>query len=279
MKKYILLLCSICAVVTFLAAQTTDSVKVKHKKFVNNGRMYGSWGYNEEWYTHSNISIMQPGQQNNFTYENIQAHDHIGWNNLFNVAPTIPQYNYRLGYFFDEKQNWAIELNFDHTKYVVTQGYNAIIKGEFRGKTVDSAININGNTLFWQLNNGANWFLLNIVRRFNVVKTKDNKLVVYALLKVGFGPCVPHVDNSIFTEQNHRHFQVGGVNTGVEALLRFTLFDHVYVEYCNKVDYADYWGLRIFDGTAGQAFAAYEMILNFGLTCHKKKTAGTYTAR
>ena len=156
MKRYIILLFAIMAVTTFSTAQKADSSV--HSKIVNNGRFYGSWGYNEEWYTHSNITVDQPQLNNNFTFENLTAHDRVGWNNLFHVQPTIPQYNYRIGYFFDEKQLWGIEINFDHTKYVVNQGNIAIVEGTLKGRNVDTAVMINSYTLFWQLNNGANWF-------------------------------------------------------------------------------------------------------------------------
>jgi len=277
MIKYLLGLWVILAFTTASVAQNTDSIT--HHKFVRNGRFYGSWGYNSEWYTHSNINVNQPGMQNNYTFENLSAHDRVGWNNLFHVQPTIPQYNYRIGYFFDEKQLWGIEINFDHTKYVVTQGSLSIVDGTYKGHKVDTAVMINSNSLFWQLNNGANWFLVNLVRKFPIIKTADNKIVIFALLKGGFGPNVPHVDDDIFGEQNHPHFQVGGVNTGIEALVRITFFQYAFLEYSNKVDYADYWGLRVYGGTAAQSFGAYEMIANIGFTFHTKKTAGTYTAR
>jgi len=174
---------------------------------------------------------------------------------------------------------WAVELNFDHTKYVVNQGSLAIVEGTYKGHHVDTAVMLNYSTLFWQLNNGANWFLVNIVRKIPIIKTSDNKIVMYGLIKFGIGPNVPHVDDVIFGEQNRPHFQIGGMNTGVEALIRITFFQYAYLEYCNKVDYADYWGLRVWGGTAAQSFGAYEMIANIGFTFHVKKTAGTNTAR
>jgi len=48
--------------------------------------------------------------------------------------------------------------------------------------------------------------------------------------------------------------------------LRVTFFKYVYLEYTNKVDYARYSGLKIFEGTAKQAFGTYEMILNLGIS-------------
>lgn len=249
-------------------AQTSDSTKHHHLKIVKNGSLYGSWGYNEETYTNSNLYVVQPGLNNNYAFTNIQAQDRIGWNNLFNVQPTIPQYNYRLGYFFDEKQNWAVELNFDHTKYVVLQGYNVIVNGTLHGRSVDTTVNINNSTLRYQLNNGANFFLFNLVRRVRVFSACHGKIVLDGLIKVGVGPLVPHVDNSIFDEQNRRQFQLGGWNMGTEATLKLTLFKHVYLEYCNKLDYACYSWLEIYDGRAHQNFGTYENIANIGYTFH-----------
>ncbi|HTA26170.1 MAG TPA: hypothetical protein VK809_00155 [Bacteroidia bacterium] len=205
---------------------------------------------------------------NNFAFNNLVAHDHIGWNNMFSVPATIPQYNYRIGYFFNKKQDLAIELNFDHTKYIVAQGYNVIVSGTLHGRTVDTTVNINNSTLRYFLNNGANFFLFNLVKKFTLFSTKDKKFRIDGLVKAGVGPVVPHVDNTIFGNDNRRQFQLGGWNTGVEATIKVVLFQHIYLEYCNKLDYARYSGLEIYGGTAHQAFGTYENIANVGYTFH-----------
>jgi len=279
MKRLLPILFALCAFTALTSAQKADSTKHHNWKWIRNGSFYGSWGYNTEWYTNSNIHISQPSDGNNYTFENISAHDHIGWDNVFHVQFTIPQYNYRLGYFFNAKQDWGVELNFDHTKYVVAQDYWAIVKGTYHGRAVDTAVIINNNTLRYQLNNGANWFLINLVKKFNIIATKDHKFTITSLLKAGVGPVVPHVDNTIFGQSNNPHFQLGGWDTGLEGTIRFTFFNCAYLEYCNKVDFADYWGLGIADGgSARQSFGAYEMILNFGITFHLHPIAGTNTA-
>ena len=270
MEKKISIVIAFCVFSFVASAQKSDSTK-HHFKIYKYGSLYGSWGYNDEWYTHSNIHVDQPSMQNNFTFQDLSAHDRIGWDHLFQAQITIPQYNYRIGYFIDKDQNWAVELNFDHTKYVVSQGYLAIVNGKFKGRSIDSAVFINDNSLYYQLNNGANWFLFNLVRKLSIVKTKNENFVMFALFKGGVGPNVPHVDDDIFGGQNKPHFQVGGMNTGFEALVRFTFFKHVFLEYSNKLDYAYYWGLKIYNGTASQGFGSYEMIANIGLTCHLHK--------
>ena len=269
MKKYLSLFILTCVFSIPSFAQTADTTKHHHGlKIVKNGSFYGSWGYNEETYTNSNLYVVQPSMNNNYSFTNIQAQDHIGWDHLFQAKPTIPQYNYRLGYFFDEKQNWAIELNFDHTKYVVIQGYNVIVNGTLHGRSVDTTVNINNGTLRYQLNNGANFFLFNLVRKVKIFSTHDGKIVLDGLIKVGVGPLIPHVDNTIFGEDNRRQFQIGGWNMGTEATLKLTLFKHIFLEYCNKLDYACYSWLEIYDGRAHQNFGTYENIANIGYTFH-----------
>jgi len=83
------------------------------KKKGRKHELYFSWGYNKEWYTNSNVSVSQPSLGNSFTFVNVKGVDHPGWENeqFFTKALSIPQYNYRLGYFIDRDKGWAVEIN------------------------------------------------------------------------------------------------------------------------------------------------------------------------
>jgi hypothetical protein len=256
----------------FAPLYTQAQSKQKHRKH----EIYFSWGYNTEWYTQSSLHIAQPELGNDFTFENIKAHDHRGWDGqLFTKALSIPQYNYRLGYVFNEKKGLAFEINFDHTKYIFADNQMVHIKG-----TMNNAKGYDGYVLFKEndapgadsssyyfLNNGANFLLFNIVKRWRLIAGKNGNVQIDGLAKAGIGPVIPHVQNKFFDQPaNDEHFQVGGWNIGVEGALRATFFKYVYLEYTNKFDYARYSGLRIYKGTAKQAFGTYEMVLNLGLT-------------
>ena len=243
------------------------------------GQFYFAWGYNEEWYSHSDIHVVQPGMNNDYTFVQLQAHDHIGWDKLFDRALSIPQYNYRIGYSFGKDLLWGIEINFDHTKYVVSQNQVAEVKGKLNGRNVDTTLVITDNVLQYQLNNGANFFLLNIVRRFPLYALKNNWLGIEGIAKYGIGPVVPHVQNTIFGNANDPHFQVGGINTGLEAGLQLEIWKYVYLEFTNKVDFADYWGLRVYGGEVNQHFFTYELIATLGVKLpsrHKKCDCPTF---
>ena len=231
------------------------------------GSIYFSWGYNQETYTHSTLHVKESGLGNDYELINVRAQDHQGWNDgITNKALTIPQYNYRLGYYFNEKQDLAIELNFDHTKYIISGMQTVRLKGTFNHRAVDSNIvfsDQNGDYYF--LNNGANFFLFNIVKRLGLYHTTSNNIRVDLTGKAGIGPVIPHVENSLFGYKNTPHFQLGGWNTGVELALRLTIMKYGFLEFSQKLDYARYSGLKIFDGTAHQAFGTYETIMSIGI--------------
>jgi len=52
---------------------------------------------------------------------------------------------------------------------------------------------------------------------------------------------------------------------GAEAGIQVTFLKYVYLEYTNKVVYAGYRNLQLYEGTAKQNLACYEMILSAGV--------------
>lgn len=230
------------------------------------GAVYFSWGYNTEWYTPSTVHVKQDAIGNNYTLNKVKAEDHRGWDyRLLKQELTIPQYNWRIGYYFNDKRNLGVELNFDHTKYIITQGQNVRVQGTRNNQPVDTNIIFNkANGFYYYLNNGANFLLFNIVKRMPLYHTKDNNLGVDFVGKAGIGPVVPHVENSLFGNDNQPHFQLGGWNTGLETVIRVTIMRYAFIEFSQKVDYARYSGLKIYNGTARQAFGSYQLILSAG---------------
>lgn len=232
------------------------------------GEFYFSWGYNKEWYTRSNVKVDQPLLNNNYTLKNVQSHDHPGWDEgLFSQPISIPQYNYRFGYFFNKKKGLAFEINFDHTKHIIRDGQPIRISGTLNKRNIDSVVNFSeANGFYYFLNNGANFLLFNIVKRWHWYGSKTGGFKLDALGKAGIGPVIPHVQNSFFGQANDPGFQLGGWNIGLEGCVRATFFKHVFLEFSNKLDYASYSNLKIYQGTARQAFGTYELILSLGYT-------------
>jgi hypothetical protein len=232
------------------------------------GEFYFSWGYNKEWYTRSDVKVNQPSLGNQYTLHQVKSHDNPGWDEgIFNIPLTIPQYSYRLGYFFNKKKGLAFEINFDHTKHIIEDGQTIRITGKLGNRTIDSTINFNSsNGFYYFLNNGANFLLFNLVKRWRLHEARNKNFFLDAVAKGGIGPVIPHVENSLFGNKNDDGFQLGGWNMGIETGLKATFLQHVFIEMTNKVDYARYSGLKVYQGTASQAFGTYELILSLGYT-------------
>ncbi len=242
--------------------------QAQQKKKERKGEFYFSWGYNKEWYTHSSVKVSQPGLNNDYVLNNVHSHDHIGWDQgIFSIPLSIPQYNYRLGFFFNKKKGLAFEINFDHTKHIITDGQQVRLTGTLNGRQTDSTINFaESNGFYYYLNNGANFLLFNLVKRWSWQESKTGNFKLDALGKAGIGPLIPHVQNGLFGKSNDPGFQLGGWNLGVEAGIRSTFYKHIFLEFTNKIDYARYSGLKVYQGTAKQAFGTYELILSLGYT-------------
>jgi hypothetical protein len=70
------------------------------------------------------LKINQPSLGNDFTFVDISGHDHKGWDDgLFTKPVSIPQYNYRIGYIFNKEKGLGVEINFDHTKFIVASNF------------------------------------------------------------------------------------------------------------------------------------------------------------
>lgn len=266
MKKISASLILLVLLLSGLDLQAQDGKQKSYMGIVGNGSLYFSWGYNTEWYTGSTLHVNQERLGNKYVFENVKAHDHRGWDEgLFQKALTIPQYNYRLGYFFNKKQDFAFEINFDHTKYIITNGQEVNVSGVMNGKPVNKKIVFDNQQGFsYFLNNGANFLLFNLVKRFELYNTKDRLFRLDLLTKAGIGPVIPHVENTLFGQANKPGFQLGGWNTGIETALRCSFLKYGYLEFAQKVDYARYSGLKVYEGTAHQAFGTYELILSAG---------------
>ncbi|MFT7011738.1 MAG: hypothetical protein ACJAWR_001761, partial [Flavobacteriales bacterium] len=111
--------------------QLPDSLNQYYTDFYTSrkGRIFGSWGYNRATYSKSTIHFLGNGYD--FTIKDAKANDKpekFSWNVYFNPGLiTIPQYNFRIGYFITNKL--SITLNVDHMKYVLENNQIAVVHG------------------------------------------------------------------------------------------------------------------------------------------------------
>lgn len=205
--------------------------------------MYLQWGYNLDAYSRSNIHFKM-SNGNNFILHHAKAHDSNDFDALYNkpVEISIPQYNYRIGLYLNKERTKAIEFNFDHTKYIVSDGQSVHITGTIDGQHVDgdSVLDRNRN-LHFEHSDGANWIHINFVRFGTVIKTHDKtRALLKYVYKGGAGINVPRSDFTWKGQRLNNDFHVAGYNFSVEGGLRFYALKHLFIEGTGKTGYARY---------------------------------------
>lgn len=253
--------------------------------------VYFGWGYTRAWYSKSSIHFINNSNAYNpvtnrydnydFTIHNATAHDRPDFDAIKDVINiTIPQFVGRLGYSFNKK--WAFEINYDHTKYVVDDYQKLHITGRFNDTWVDcDTILSSTNLLHFEHTDGANFWMFNLVRKWDLLKI--NKVFgITWMLKPGAGVVVPRTDVTLFGQRLNNNWKLAGWITGVETGARFCFFNRAYVEFVGKAVYADYVNAFVLGrhhGRASHHFFATQLTLTVGYQFFRKNKASDSTAK
>lgn len=205
--------------------------------------MYIQWGYNTEWYTKSNIHISMPNGTN-FTLHHTKALDRPDMDAIYKkpLEVSIPQYNYRIGFYLNKKHSRAIELNFDHAKYIVTDGQTVKVTGTIDGNTVNGDSVLNPQTfLHFEHTDGANWLHFNYVQQQTLLMKRGSKNPLLNFIwKAGAGINIPRTDFTWRGDRLNNDFHVAGYNISAEAGLRLYPLKKLFFEFTGKSGYVKY---------------------------------------
>lgn len=241
------------------------------------GSFYIGWGYNKDWFSKSDLHfkntsnefnpITQRNDNYDFTIYDAKAKDRTGFKDILKTDLTIPQYVYRIGYYFNKKQNVGIEINFDHVKYVMVDYQTLRVKGTINGQYIDQDTLIRPNDfLHFEHTNGANFLMLNFMKRQRLLSSLNEQHQLHAIAKIGAGIVIPKTDVFLFGQEVDNCFHIAGYCAGLEVGFRYEAFKHIYLEYTGKGAFANYTNVLVIgSGKANHYFWAFENILVLGL--------------
>lgn len=269
MKTNLLL---IFCILTF-GASAQEKLSFMTKK--TNRTIYFSWGYNKDWFSKSDLHFSDPGSSDpadksvntsyDFTVYGATAKDRPQFNQILKSDLSIPQYVYRLGYFFSDKN--AIEINFDHVKYVMNDYQNLHVKGMIHGQYIDQDTIISPiDFLHFEHTNGANFLMLNFIRRQQLLHSKNDRHKLSAIAKIGAGAVIPKTDVTLFGKRMDNCFHIAGYCAGAEVGIRYEAYKYIFLEYTGKEVFANYTKVLTIDsGRANHYFWTFESILVLGV--------------
>lgn len=280
-----------------LSAQ--EELKIQDKYTTHNkGKFFISWGGNRDSYTKSDVTFT--GKDYNFTIDNMTAHDKPkGWHvDYFNPSRmTIPQTNFRLGYFFSD--HYSVTVGVDHMKYVMTQNQTANVNGYINLPLTDAGSYYNGtynNTpvdmslhgareggidegtqqsipafLMYEHTDGLN-YVHTEVSRFDDISSlfklpNTDKVQINLTEGLGAGLLYPKTNTTLLGKERHDDYHVSGYGISAKAGLNFTFFKHFYIQGELKGGYINMQDIRTSqspDDRASQDFFFFQRIIAFG---------------
>ncbi|MBS1511380.1 MAG: hypothetical protein JST86_11105 [Bacteroidetes bacterium] len=234
MKRSVLAVCA--------AIITTTSIAQQQGSRLFKG-MYLQWGYNAESYTKSDIHFRM-ANGNNFVLHKAVAHDKGDFDAIYKKPGqiSIPQYNYRFGFYLNRSHSKALEINFDHAKYVVTDGQTVHVTGVIDGVPVNGDSVLNPSTfLHFEHTDGANWLHINYVEQRTLILTASkSRPLLTGVLKAGAGINIPRTDFTWRGDRFNNDFHVAGYNISAEAGFRLFMFPRLFFEVTGKTGYVKY---------------------------------------
>lgn len=247
------------------------------KKVTNKGKFFAYWGWNWASYTDSDIRFK--GDNYDFTLSKVKAQDRqtsFSFNDYFNPGRvTIPQTNYRIGYFF--KENYTISLGVDHMKYVMISDQEVIINGTinegnatYDGTYTNETINLTSDFLLFEHTDGLNY--VNVaLKRFDDVSNwfglNLENLQINLTEGVGVGILYPRTNTRLLGKERHDDFHLSGYGMSIEAGLNITFLKHFFVQADLKGGYINMSDIRTTNNvsdSASQSFYFFENTILIG---------------
>lgn len=229
------------------------------KKIENKGKFFLYWGWNRGFYSDSDISFK--GDDYDFRLAKVKSKDKpspFSFDKYLNPANmTIPQTNYRIGYFF--KENYTISLGVDHMKYVMIQDQTVEIDGSIDpsyGFPFDDTIVLSEDFLQFEHTDGLNYVCVEVSRFDDIshvfgLYAENFQINLTEGLGVGF--LFPKTNSTLLGKERYDDFHVSGYGVSGRVGLDFTIYKYFFLMSELKGGFIDMGDIRTTQSTADSA--------------------------
>ena len=278
MLKYIIIILLLVSGLTFSQDMENEQVEgaINFNDILHNkGRMFVFWGWNTSNYSNSDITFK--GDDYYFTLFNTTAKDKphpFGIEYFDPGVITIPQTNFRIGYFFHDHYN--VSLGVDHMKYVMRNDQTVKISGNidvgggYDGIYNNDKIVLDPEFLTFEHTDGLNYVNIE-VNRFDTVDNwigfSVKNIDINLTEGVGFGMLYPKTNTKLLGKERYDEFHVSGYGMSAHAGVNLTFFKYFFIQYTFKAGYINMNDIRTTaskSDSASQHFTFLENMFVFG---------------
>lgn len=209
---------------------------------------YAQWGYNREVFSKSDIHFKKEGAYD-FTLHNVVAKDKPDFT-AFRDSPldiTIPQNSFRIGAYLNKTHTWAVELNFDHAKYVMQDDQTLRLTGTINDQQFDKDTLVRYGFVHLEHTDGANLYHINYVHQNFLIQGNHHPILSY-LLKAGAGVVIPRTEISLFGKKLNNRYHISGYCISAEAGMRVYPLRNLFLELNVKGGFANYLNALAVEG-------------------------------
>lgn len=212
------------------------------------GQLFITWGYNRAYYNESDIHFKGDGFD--FTLYDVAAEDipeEFDPKVYFNpVQLTVPQFNFRVGYYF--KDNTALSIGWDHMKYHIIPTQLLVMDGYIDPAKYPSVYSGRYNSAYFMYepgfmnyhhSDGFNFIRVALEQRLPFFQSRNGKHVLAMNGSVSLGAMMPWTDFT-FLGVNHRnkpHF--AGYGASLHAGFRYEFFNYFFVQAMAQVGWSN----------------------------------------
>jgi hypothetical protein len=253
MKKLVLML------MLMVSGATADVLNKSGKYFL-------SYGYNRALYSKSDIHFK--GNTYDYTLYNVKATDRqTSFSLTYFTDITIPQFNFKLGYYIDDTQ--SITIGTDHMKYVVSVPQNVKIKGvDHQGNThSDNQVELD-HFLAFEHTDGLNY--INVAyNKFYPIWVNENKTQAVSLFSgAGVGILFPKSNVTLIGySQRNDEFKVAGFAADIQGGIHYDVTESIFIRGELKAGYINMPSISTSNNasdSASQHFTFFEYSLSLG---------------
>lgn len=272
---FLMVVLTFCAFSQYTFSQETAENPEKYTAH-NKGKFFVYWGGNRDSFSKSDIHFS--GADYDFTIYDVGAHDKPkGWHVDY-VNPsrmTIPQTNFRMGYYISDHYNVSIGL--DHMKYVMNQDVVVNYTGYYpnRGLYGENAGNgqvlLTEDFLTFEHTDGLNYVNTEVARVDDMSKLlglpNTDKFQVNLTEGLGAGILLPKTNAKVFHKDRHDDYHLSGFGLSAKAGINLTFFKYFFVQGELKGGYIDMSDIRTTfnsNDKADQHFWFLQRVITFG---------------
>lgn len=211
-------------------AQTTFFGQTDRK-----GELFMYWGWNRSAYTNSDIHFT--GDDYDFTLEKVKAADRQSDLSMDYVSLgtlTIPQFNFRIGYYINDK--YSISFGLDHMKYVMVSNQTVNIDGniensdtEYDGRYDNEEFVVAEDFLTFEHTDGLNYTNIELRRLDNLFRWEKG-IEINLTTGIGAAVMLPKTNAKLLSNDRHDDFNIAGYGFDAMVGLNITFFNYFFIQ-------------------------------------------------